>query len=255
MSPTGRCSPPASGTACWPCSTPGPAGSAPASPAGRASGSTTPARSGLTRSPRPIPGLTVVAAHFGWPWHMELVAMALHKTNVYIDISGWAPRRIPPELIGELRGRLAGQFVWGSDFPFLAPRAVPGRAGGPGPAGRGARQGAPRQRGPHPPPAPRRLTSSTPSHASRTASRHADERTSATQVKGGRDERQPIAQISARLKRGMAGHLPALGRPISRPDVMLAPDRLGLASSSQVNTRRISRAAVGSWWPWLEREL
>jgi uncharacterized protein len=68
------------------------------------------------------PGLTVVAAHFGWPWHMELVAMALHKTNVYIDISGWAPRRIPPELIGELRGRLAGQFVWGSDFPFLAPR-------------------------------------------------------------------------------------------------------------------------------------
>jgi uncharacterized protein len=68
------------------------------------------------------PGLTVVAAHFGWPWHMELVAMALHKTNVYIDISGWAPRRIPPEVIGELRGRLSGQFVWGSDFPFLAPR-------------------------------------------------------------------------------------------------------------------------------------
>jgi uncharacterized protein len=67
------------------------------------------------------PGLTVVAAHFGWPWHMELVAMALHKTNVYIDISGWAPRRIPPEVISELRGRLAGQFLWGSDFPFLTP--------------------------------------------------------------------------------------------------------------------------------------
>jgi predicted TIM-barrel fold metal-dependent hydrolase len=68
------------------------------------------------------PGLTVVAAHFGWPWHMELVAMALHKTNVYIDISGWSPRRIPPELIRELRGRLAAQFVWGSDFPFLTPQ-------------------------------------------------------------------------------------------------------------------------------------
>jgi predicted TIM-barrel fold metal-dependent hydrolase len=67
------------------------------------------------------PGLTVIAAHFGWPWHMELVAMALHKTNVYIDISGWSPRRIPPELIGELRGRLSGQFVWGSDYPFLSP--------------------------------------------------------------------------------------------------------------------------------------
>jgi predicted TIM-barrel fold metal-dependent hydrolase len=67
------------------------------------------------------PELTVVAAHFGWPWHMELIAMALHKTNVYIDISGWSPRRIPAEVIGELRGRLSGQFVWGSDFPFLAP--------------------------------------------------------------------------------------------------------------------------------------
>ncbi len=51
------------------------------------------------------PGLTVVAAHFGWPWHMELVAMALHKTNVYIDISGWSPKRIPAEVVRELRGR------------------------------------------------------------------------------------------------------------------------------------------------------
>jgi predicted TIM-barrel fold metal-dependent hydrolase len=67
------------------------------------------------------PGLTVVAAHFGWPWHMELVAMALHKTNVYIDISGWSPKRIPAELVRELRGRLSGQFLWGSDFPFITP--------------------------------------------------------------------------------------------------------------------------------------
>jgi len=67
------------------------------------------------------PGLTVVAAHFGWPWHMDLIAMALHKTNVYIDISGWAPRRIPAEVIRELRGRLSGQFLWGSDYPFIAP--------------------------------------------------------------------------------------------------------------------------------------
>jgi uncharacterized protein len=67
------------------------------------------------------PGLTVVAAHFGWPWHMDLIAMALHKTNVYIDISGWSPRRIPAEVIRELRGRLRGQFVWGSDYPFITP--------------------------------------------------------------------------------------------------------------------------------------
>jgi predicted TIM-barrel fold metal-dependent hydrolase len=69
-----------------------------------------------------FPGLTVVAAHFGWPWHMDLIAMALHKTNMYIDISGWSPKRIPAEVIRELRGRLSGQFVWGSDFPFIEPQ-------------------------------------------------------------------------------------------------------------------------------------
>ena len=52
---------------------------------------------------------------------MDLIAIALHKTNVYIDISGWAPRRIPAEVIRELRGRLAGQFLWGSDYPFFRP--------------------------------------------------------------------------------------------------------------------------------------
>ena len=67
------------------------------------------------------PDLTIVAAHFGWPWQLDLIAIALHKTNVYIDISGWAPKRIPAEVIRELRGRLSGQFVWGSDFPFFTP--------------------------------------------------------------------------------------------------------------------------------------
>ncbi len=67
------------------------------------------------------PDLTVVAAHFGWPWHLELVAMALHKTNIYVDISGWSPRRIPAELIREISGRLSDRFLWGSDFPFLTP--------------------------------------------------------------------------------------------------------------------------------------
>jgi hypothetical protein len=68
------------------------------------------------------PDLTVVAAHFGWPWHMDLIAIALHKTNVYIDISGWSPKRIPAEVVRELRGRLSGQFLWGSDFPFISPQ-------------------------------------------------------------------------------------------------------------------------------------
>ncbi len=52
---------------------------------------------------------------------MELLAMALHKTNIYIDIAGWAPRYIPAEVIRDMKGRLQNQFVFGSDYPFIQP--------------------------------------------------------------------------------------------------------------------------------------
>jgi predicted TIM-barrel fold metal-dependent hydrolase len=68
-----------------------------------------------------FPDLQIIAAHMGWPWHLELLAMALHKTNVWIDTSGWAPKYIPPEVIRELKSRLQDQFLFGSDYPFLRP--------------------------------------------------------------------------------------------------------------------------------------
>src|SRR3989442_898251 len=69
-----------------------------------------------------FPDLNVIAAHFGYPWHTELLAMALHKTNIYIDISGWAPRYIPSDVIRDMKGRLQDQFVFGSDYPFIQPK-------------------------------------------------------------------------------------------------------------------------------------
>ena len=68
-----------------------------------------------------FPELSIIAAHFGYPWHAELRAMALHKTNIYVDISGWAPRYIPAEVIRDMKGRLQSQFVFGSDYPFIQP--------------------------------------------------------------------------------------------------------------------------------------
>ena len=69
-----------------------------------------------------FPSLNIIAAHFGFPWHAELLAIALHKTNVFIDISGWAPRYIPAEVMRELKGRLQNQFLFGSDYPFIQPQ-------------------------------------------------------------------------------------------------------------------------------------
>lgn len=71
-----------------------------------------------------FPRLPIIAAHFGWPWHLELIAMALHKTNIYIELSGWSPRYYPPELVREIGGRLQDRTLFGSDYPFIKPMRV-----------------------------------------------------------------------------------------------------------------------------------
>ncbi len=71
-----------------------------------------------------FPQLAIIAAHFGWPWHLELIAMALHKTNIYIELSGWSPRYYPPELVREIGGRLQDRTLFGSDYPFIKPLRV-----------------------------------------------------------------------------------------------------------------------------------
>lgn len=70
------------------------------------------------------PELTVVMAHFGYPWHLEVLASAMHKTNVWVDLSGWRPKYIPEEVKRDCRGRLNDRFVWGSDYPMLDPGRI-----------------------------------------------------------------------------------------------------------------------------------
>lgn len=72
------------------------------------------------------PELPVIMAHFGWPWHLEAVAIALHKANVYLELSGWAPRHVPEEVVREAEGRLRDRVLWGSDAPFFTPEKVLG---------------------------------------------------------------------------------------------------------------------------------
>ena len=60
-------------------------------------------------------------AHPAWPWIEEQIAVALHKPNVYLDLSGWAPRFIPQALIRETNTRLKEKVLFGSDFPYLPP--------------------------------------------------------------------------------------------------------------------------------------
>jgi predicted TIM-barrel fold metal-dependent hydrolase len=68
-----------------------------------------------------FPDLTIVAAHPSWPWHEEMLAVARHKSNVYVDLSGYLPRYIPESFMRMATSLLQDQVLFGSDYPFILP--------------------------------------------------------------------------------------------------------------------------------------
>ena len=46
-----------------------------------------------------FPELKIVLAHPSFPWQDEALAVAVHKPQVYIDLSGWSPKYFPPQLV------------------------------------------------------------------------------------------------------------------------------------------------------------
>jgi predicted TIM-barrel fold metal-dependent hydrolase len=68
-----------------------------------------------------FPSLTIIGAHPSWPWQEEMLAIAVHKTNVYIDLSGWSPKYFSPSLIKYANTVLQDRVLFGSDYPFLTP--------------------------------------------------------------------------------------------------------------------------------------
>ncbi len=66
-----------------------------------------------------FPDLTIIAAHPGWPWTDEMTAVALHKGNVFWELSGWAPQYFPAQLKTDIRGRLRDKIMFGSDYPSI----------------------------------------------------------------------------------------------------------------------------------------
>jgi uncharacterized protein len=68
-----------------------------------------------------FPGLTAILAHPSVPWQAEAISMAVHKSNVYIDLSGWSPKYFPPELVKAADGMLRGKVLFGTDYPLITP--------------------------------------------------------------------------------------------------------------------------------------
>ena len=68
-----------------------------------------------------FPGLRIILAHPSVPWVDSSISMATHKANVYIDLSGWSPKYLPPQLVRQANSLLRHKVLFGSDFPVLTP--------------------------------------------------------------------------------------------------------------------------------------
>jgi predicted TIM-barrel fold metal-dependent hydrolase len=68
---------------------------------------------------RDFPRLKIVAAHPGWPWQEELLAVLTHKKNIHVDTSGYLAEQLPEVFQRAIRGRLQDRALFGTDFPYV----------------------------------------------------------------------------------------------------------------------------------------
>ncbi|WP_067464390.1 amidohydrolase family protein [Actinomadura macra] len=68
-----------------------------------------------------FPDMDLVIAHPSFPWQEEALAVATHKPNVYIDLSGWSPKYFPEILVRYVNGPLKHKVLFGSDYPMITP--------------------------------------------------------------------------------------------------------------------------------------
>ncbi|MFC9842845.1 amidohydrolase family protein [Streptomyces sp. NPDC060223] len=68
-----------------------------------------------------FPDLRIILAHPSFPWQDEALAVATHKPNVYIDLSGWSPKYFPPQLVRYANTLLKDKVLFGSDYPVITP--------------------------------------------------------------------------------------------------------------------------------------
>jgi hypothetical protein len=68
-----------------------------------------------------FPDCPIIIAHPSWPWQDEALSVAMHKPNVYIDLSGWSPKYFPPQLVQYANTMLKNRMLFGTDFPLITP--------------------------------------------------------------------------------------------------------------------------------------
>jgi predicted TIM-barrel fold metal-dependent hydrolase len=65
------------------------------------------------------PRLTIIAGRNPWPWADEMVAVMLHKPDVWIEFHGWSPKYLPASFRHEIPRRLSSRVMFGADYPLF----------------------------------------------------------------------------------------------------------------------------------------
>lgn len=68
-----------------------------------------------------FPDTRIVMAHPSFPWTEEGLAVAQHKPNVHIDMSGWSPKYFPKIFTHYANTILKKKMLFGSDWPAITP--------------------------------------------------------------------------------------------------------------------------------------
>jgi predicted TIM-barrel fold metal-dependent hydrolase len=68
-----------------------------------------------------FPDMPIVLAHPSFPWQDEALSVAVHKPQVYIDLSGWSPKYFPPQLVQYANTLLKDKVLFGTDYPAITP--------------------------------------------------------------------------------------------------------------------------------------
>ncbi|OGA40843.1 MAG: hypothetical protein A3G24_28615 [Betaproteobacteria bacterium RIFCSPLOWO2_12_FULL_62_13] len=65
------------------------------------------------------PDLKIIAGRPAWPWQDEMIAVLLHKPNVWYELHGWSPRFYTESLKKEISRRLKDRVMFGADYPLF----------------------------------------------------------------------------------------------------------------------------------------
>ncbi|MBI4189500.1 MAG: amidohydrolase [Betaproteobacteria bacterium] len=65
------------------------------------------------------PEMKIIAGRSAWPWQEEMIAVMLHKPNVWAETHGWSPKYLTDSLKRDISRRLKQRVMFGADYPLF----------------------------------------------------------------------------------------------------------------------------------------